>query len=93
MAQDTAPAPESNRTLPVVWLAAGILAVARGWGRGWPWFVAMGLACLAIGGGLLWLQRSQRFRKWEPRVNLVLFVLLIVVLLAVCGLDLARTLS
>jgi hypothetical protein len=93
MAEDTGPEPESNRALPIIWLAAGVYAVARGWARGWPWFVAMGLACLAVGGGLFWLQRSERFRKWEPRVNLVLFVLLIVAMFAVCGLDLTRTLS
>jgi peptidoglycan/LPS O-acetylase OafA/YrhL len=91
MPPDTDPAPPSKNWLPVISLAAGAYALFRGWSRGWPWFVALGIGFLFVAALLFCVQRSERLRKWEPRIILAVLVVIVVVFLVVCGLDISRS--
>ena len=90
MEHGTGPQEKPNDSLPVIWAVAGGVAIAYGWSRGWVGVIVFGVACLVVGGGLLSVRRSKRFRKWEPHVNIALFVLTIVALVAVLAADVAR---
>jgi hypothetical protein len=91
MPPESDPAPPSNNQLPILSLAAGAYALFRGWSRGWPWFVVFGIGLLFVTALLFWVQRSERLRKWEPRIIPAVLVLIVVAILIVCGLDISRS--
>jgi F0F1-type ATP synthase membrane subunit c/vacuolar-type H+-ATPase subunit K len=91
LSQDTAPRPSQN-WLPIIWLAAGVLAIGRGLSMASTLLMAAGAAAITVGGGLLLVRRSERLRKWEPAINLVLLVVVSVALIAVLWFDLQRLL-
>ena len=87
----TAGEPQPSKTLlPYIWMIGGMLLVFRGWTQGWKWVIVAGIASFAVGCGLLYVQRSGRFREWEPRINLVLFIVVVIAFLTVLAMDLAR---
>jgi hypothetical protein len=52
--------------------------------------MAAGAAAITVGVGLLLVRRSERLRRWEPAINLVLLVVVSVALIAVLWFDLQR---
>jgi F0F1-type ATP synthase membrane subunit c/vacuolar-type H+-ATPase subunit K len=89
MSQDTPPRPSQN-WLPIIWLAAGVLAIGRGLSLGSAWLAAGGAVAMAVGVGLLLVRRSERLRKWEPGINLFLLVVVSAALVAVFLFDLQQ---